>query len=52
MYLYKFNSLLHLNETRFLVQHELRECKCRLNENMYIQNSNEFMIIVGGTEDN
>ena len=28
-----FNLILGVNETRFLVQHELCEFKCRLNEN-------------------
>ena len=27
-----FNLVLEENETRFSVQHESRECKCRLNE--------------------
>ena len=27
-----FNLISGVNETRFLVQHELCECKCRLNE--------------------
>ena len=52
MNLYKFNSMLHLNETRFSVQLELCEWKCRLNENVHIQNNNRIMIIVGRTEDN
>ena len=30
-----FNSLSGLNETKFIVQHESRECKCGLNENVY-----------------
>lgn len=52
MNLYKFNSMLHLNETRFSVQLELSEWKCRLNENVHIQNNNRIMVIVGRTEDN
>ena len=29
-----FNLILEKNETRFLVQHESCECKCRLDENV------------------
>ena len=29
-----FNLISEKNETRFLVQHELCECKCRLDENV------------------
>ena len=28
------SSMLEVNETRFLVQHESRECKCILNGNL------------------
>ena len=30
-----FNLISGLNETRYLVQHELYECKCRLNESVF-----------------
>ena len=29
-----FNSMMGVNETKFLVQHESYECKCGLNESV------------------
>ena len=31
-----FNLVSRANETRFLVQHESCECKCGLNEKVYV----------------
>ena len=31
-----FNLMLWVNETRFLVQHESCECKCRINKDVCI----------------
>ena len=36
-----------VNETRFLAQHELRECKCGLNESVCNSKQNGIMMNVG-----
>ena len=35
MHVNVFNLMSKINETRFLIQHELCKCKCGLNENVY-----------------
>ena len=35
MHVNVFNLMSKINETRFLIQHELCKCKCGLNENLY-----------------
>ena len=43
-----FNPISRVNETRLLVQHEMWECKCGLNESVYIWlKKNGIMMNVG-----
>ena len=43
----EFNSMLDVNKTRLLVQHETNDCKCGLNESVCNSKENGFKINVG-----